>query len=159
MWEINRRSYHPVPPPSLSLSLCRCDIRAVINNVWHLHHIELHVQQHSLTANCPVCNTPSHSNCLVYACTTLLHSTSNCPLPVSGMVGLAPKLVRLAPNETNPGLFQIRLPRSCLIWGQSDPLWSQNYHPCHNMSGQCGQILALSGSDWPRMGQTRDFFR
>ena len=25
-----------------------------------------------------------------------------------GMVGLAPKWVRLAPNETNPGLFQIR---------------------------------------------------
>ena len=26
----------------------------------------------------------------------------------SGMVGLAPKWVRLAPNGTNPGLFQIR---------------------------------------------------
>ena len=65
---------------------------------------------------------------------------------VSGMVGLAPKWVRLAPNGTNPGLFQIRLqciwrgapnalksdlkkPRICSIWGQSDPLWSQTYHP------------------------------
>ena len=27
---------------------------------------------------------------------------------VPGMVGLAPKWVRLAPNGTNPGLFQIR---------------------------------------------------
>ena len=27
---------------------------------------------------------------------------------VSGIVGLAPKWVRLAPNGTNPGLFQIR---------------------------------------------------
>ena len=44
------------------------------------------------------------------------------------MVGLAPKWVRLAPNGTNPGLFQIRF--QC-IWrpGQSDPLWSQTYHP------------------------------
>ena len=65
----------------------------------------------------------------------------------TGLVGLAPKWVRLAPNGTNPGLFQIRFqriwrrapiillksdlkkPRICLIWGQSDPLWSQTYHP------------------------------
>ena len=54
-----------------------------------------------------------------------------------GMVGLAPKWVRLAPNETNPGLFQIRFQciwrrvpnalksdlkksRICPIWG---PIW------------------------------------
>ena len=63
------------------------------------------------------------------------------------MVDLAPKWVRLAPNGTNPGLFQIRF--QC-IWRpapnalksdlkspgfvqfgvQSDPLWSQTYHPC-----------------------------
>ena len=64
----------------------------------------------------------------------------------TGMVGLAPKWVRLAPNGTNPGLFQIRFQciwrpapnalksdliksRICPIWGQSDPLWSQTYHP------------------------------
>ena len=57
------------------------------------------------------------------------------------MVGLAPKWVRLAPNGTNPGTFQIRFhciwrgasnalksdlkkPRICPIWGQSDPIWS-----------------------------------
>ena len=59
---------------------------------------------------------------------------------LSGMVGLAPKWVRLAPNGTNPGLFQIifqciwrpapnalksdlKKPRICPIWGQT-------YHPC-----------------------------
>ena len=31
-----------------------------------------------------------------------------CSQNLSGMVGLAPKWVRLAPNGTNPGLFQIR---------------------------------------------------
>ena len=31
----------------------------------------------------------------------------------SGMVGLAPKWVRLAPNGTNPGLFQIRF--QCIV--------------------------------------------
>ena len=55
---------------------------------------------------------------------------------------LAPKWVRLAPNGTNPGNFQIRfstfwrtapkgtesdlkISRICPIWGQSDPLWGQ----------------------------------
>ena len=51
------------------------------------------------------------------------------------MVGLAPKWVRLAPIGTNPVFFQIRFhciwpslnsdlkkPRICPIWGQSDPL-------------------------------------
>ena len=60
------------------------------------------------------------------------------------MVGLAPKWVRLAPNGTNPGLFQIRFqciwrgglkkPRICPILGQSDPLWSKTYHPCLSCS-------------------------
>ena len=54
-----------------------------------------------------------------------------------GMVGLSPKWLRLAPNGTNPGLFQmatnalksdLKKSRICLIWGQSDPLWSQTYH-------------------------------
>ena len=54
-----------------------------------------------------------------------------------GMVGLAPKWVRLAPNGTNPGLFSagapnalksdLKKPRICPIWGQSDP--RQTYHP------------------------------
>ena len=66
----------------------------------------------------------------------------------SGMVGLAAKWVRLAPNGINLGLFQIRFqciwrdapnalksdlktPQICPIWGQSDPLCSQTYHPWH----------------------------
>ena len=98
-------------------------------------------------------------------------STKTCISVFSGewtswMVGLAPKWVRLAPNGTNSGLFQIRFqciwrpqmgqirgffrsdfstfgagapnalksdlkkPRICPIWGQSEPLWSQTYHPC-----------------------------
>ena len=51
-----------------------------------------------------------------------------------GMVGLAPKWVRLAPNGTNPGApnalkSDLKKPRICPIWSQSDPLWSQTYHP------------------------------
>ena len=53
----------------------------------------------------------------------------------AGMVGLAPKWVRLAPNWTNPGpnalKSDLRKSRICPIWGQSDPLWSQTYHPCN----------------------------
>ena len=55
------------------------------------------------------------------------------------MSGLARKWVKLAPNGTNPGLFEIRFQqmywnliwksRICPIWGQSEPLWSQTYHP------------------------------
>ena len=43
--------------------------------------------------------------------------------PAAGVGGLAPKWVRLAPNGTNPGLFQIRFQciwrpraRSRLLW-------------------------------------------
>ena len=80
---------------------------------------------------------------------------------LSGMVGLVPKWVRLAPNGTNPGLFQIRFqciwrtapnalksdlkkPGICPIWGQSDPLWGQTYHPCVRHT-------AKSGCDWYRI--------
>ena len=71
--------------------------------------------------------------------TSLLTAIVTCE---AGMVGLIPKWVRLAPNGTNPGLFQIRF--QCIwrggancteIWsekvpdlsqlGQSDPLCSQ----------------------------------
>ena len=61
---------------------------------------------------------------------------------VTGWPDLDPKLVRLDPNGTNSGLFQIRFQyilavrqnvlksdlkksRICLIWGQSDPFWVQ----------------------------------
>ena len=44
------------------------------------------------------------------------HSTFN-----TGMIGLAP-----APNALKSDM---KKPRICPIWGQSDPLWSQTYHP------------------------------
>ena len=58
----------------------------------------------------------------------------------TGMVGLAPKWVRLAPNWTNPGIFQISFslfwlteiwknPRNLSILGQFDPLWNQIWPP------------------------------
>ena len=77
-----------------------------------------------------------------------------------GMVGLAPKWVRLAPNGTNRGFFRsdfsafgagapnalksdLKNPRICPIWGQSDPLWSQTYHPCFLIkSKSCRDVRA-----------------
>ena len=69
------------------------------------------------------------------------------------MVGLAPKWIRLAPNGTNPGLFNIRFqwinalksdlkkPGICPIRGQSDPLWSQTYHPrCVSSAPLCSPL-------------------
>ena len=44
-----------------------------------------------------------------------------------GMVGLAPKWVRLALKS------DLKKPRICPIWGQSDPLWSQTNHPWKNV--------------------------
>ena len=44
----------------------------------------------------------------------------------AGMVGLAPKWVRLAPNGTNPGLFQIRFQ---YIWCQFDPFYDHILQP------------------------------
>ena len=69
----------------------------------------------------------------------LLKNASRLHVSGTEMVGLAPKWVRLAPNWTNPGLFQIRFqciwrgapnalksdlkkPLICPIWGKSDPL-------------------------------------
>ena len=51
--------------------------------------------------------------------------------PTARMVGLAPQWVRLAPNGTN---LDLKKPRICPIWGQSDPLWSQTYYPCWQVS-------------------------
>ena len=36
-----------------------------------------------------------------------------------------------APNALKSDL---KKPRICPIWGQSDPLWSQTYHPCGEVS-------------------------
>ena len=109
---------------------------------------------------------------------------------VPGMVGLAPNWVRLAPNGTNPGLCQISFQciwrpcakcteiwseklRICPIWGQSDPLRNQTYHPwfiqpCWLFSHSTVQTKLYSrdvrfgieiGSDCPQMGQIWDFLR
>ena len=55
-----------------------------------------------------------------------------------GMVGLAPSCVRLAPaGAPNALKSDLKKPRICPIWGQSDPLWSQTYHPWQRY-GTCG---------------------
>ena len=77
------------------------------------------------------------------------------------MWGLSPKWARIIPNGTHPGLFQIRFQyilaqrrqnvlksdlkksRICPIWGQSDPFWSQTYHPCY-VSSDDTTVLVLS---------------
>ena len=48
----------------------------------------------------------------------------------TGMLGLTPK----APNALKSDL---KKPRICPIWGQSDPLWSQTYQPCNRSSYLC----------------------
>ena len=58
-----------------------------------------------------------------------VHRASSPSVVHAGMVGLVLKLVRLAPNCTNPNLIW-KKPRICPIWGQSDPLWSQTYQSC-----------------------------
>ena len=47
-----------------------------------------------------------------------------------------------APNALKSDL---RKPRICPIWGQSDPLWSQTYHPWVEPSGRCGESSKLRG--------------
>ena len=84
--------------------------------------------------------------------------------PRPGMLGLAPKWSRLAPNGTNPGSFHFRFhyvlisssasqnvlkfdmkkPRICPIWGHSDPLCSQTWHP---WLGFCAEATMRS-SQW-----------
>ena len=78
----------------------------------------------------------------------------------AGMVGLAPNWVRLVPNGTNPGLFQIRfqyiwlyepnvlkcdLKKSwiCPILGQSEPIWSQTYHPCMTVTSHFCSVIYM----------------
>ena len=71
------------------------------------------------------------------------------------MSGFATKWIRFTLNGTNPGHFQnvlksdleksricepnvlksdLKKSRICPIWGQSDPLLSQTYHPCYMVS-------------------------
>ena len=39
-------------------------------------------------------------------------------------------------NSSEPNVLKSDLKKSriCPIWGQSDPLWSQTYHPCNNIT-------------------------
>ena len=40
----------------------------------------------------------------------------------------------------------LKKPRICLIWGQSDPLWSQTYHPWLLVTSECrGQSVSHPG--------------
>ena len=85
---------------------------------------------------------------------------------MAGMVGLPPKWVRLAPTETNTGLFQIRFQyifaqrqnvlksdlkksRICPIWGQSDPFWVQIWSARHS---HC--LLQQIHTDYHSLGLT-----
>ena len=110
----------------------------------------------------------------------------SCSRCFPGLLDTGPKWLRSAPNGTNPGLFQIRFQyiwliwakcteiwsekvhlvpgfvpfgaRICPIWGQSDPLWSQTYHPCSQISSTGMSNLAHSQFG-PTMGQIWDVLR
>ena len=70
---------------------------------------------------------------------------------IVGMADLGSKWVGLAPNGaigTKPGLVHIRFLtwpekkiRLCPIWGQSNPLWAQFWHPCYRVDARWGQDI------------------
>ena len=83
----------------------------------------------------------------------------------AGMVGVAPKWVRLAPNGTNPGLFQIRF--QC-IWrrgAKCTEMWSEKVPDLSDLThfGAKPTIPASSLSHdvklAPKIGQIWEFFR
>ena len=72
-------------------------------------------------------------------------SLSACVVSNAGVSDLGGKWVKLDRNGTNPVLFMISIShdvlksnlkksRICPIWGQSDPIWSQTYHPWRPVS-------------------------
>ena len=73
----------------------------------------------------------------------------------AGMVGLAPKWVRLAPNGTNPGLFQIRF--QCIWRGARRPcLYEVQGKFAYQLSTVCKlhtTDVSQSGSDCPQIGE------
>ena len=52
-----------------------------------------------------------------------------------------------APNALKSDL---KKPRICPIWGQSDPLWSQTYHPC---------TVVTFGTHFGQMGMNWEFYQ
>ena len=80
-----------------------------------------------------------------------------------GMVGLAPKWVRLAPAP-NTLKSNLKKPRICPIWGQSEPLWtwSQTYHSwvelCNNVKTAIQASDLLCSNDVKDIGQKRIVF-
>ena len=79
----------------------------------------------------------------------------------SRLPDLAPKWVRLAPNGTNPGIFQIRFSTFwAQIWSPSIVLVLEDYItvlPC--ISHVRCQIYPPVGPDCHQMGQIWDFFK
>ena len=55
--------------------------------------------------------------------------------------------VRELTDEPNLLKSDLKKPRLCPIWGQSDPLWSRTYHPWFRMFS-C-RIVRI----WPKVGQ------
>ena len=51
--------------------------------------------------------------------------------------------------STEPNVLKSDLKKSriCPIWGKSDPLWSQTYHPCLILTPKDGGILWLIASE------------
>ena len=82
-----------------------------------------------------------------------------------GMVGLAPKWVRLAPNGTNPGLFQIRF--QCIwrrgakcteIWSEKapdlshfEPIWPTLEPNLPSLQWSVSAGMADWASNWARL--------
>ena len=80
--------------------------------------------------NSPTCPIWSQTDTIWMASLTSLPTDSlhdePCQLSDAGMVGLDPKWFRLAPNGTNPGLFQIRF--QCILRPRAKctEIWSEN---------------------------------
>ena len=53
-----------------------------------------------------------------------------------------------APNSLNSDLKKTRI---CPIWGQSDPIWSQTYHPC--VLGTTMVVMCKGCQGWSQMLQ------
>ena len=48
--------------------------------------------------------------------------------------------------DPNVLISDLKKSRICPIWGQSDPLWSQTYHPCEASHSTTG--MSSSGKNW-----------
>ena len=106
-------SHTQIPLPLIYLCLCLHHFSEILSTAKHLSLLSIFSQfLHTKLIHLYPHEAPlAPSSFILY-----LISTTSCPSSssltrqtvASGVLGLAPKWLRLAPNGTNPGLFQIR---------------------------------------------------